>query len=529
MATWKRILVEDDVAGDGIITVTSSASALHTVSLGDPAGLDELTSPVIDLSGTDDDKMLIWDEANSVWKWISVNNFPQIHLGNSDLVQTDLDRTFDIYNGGTLTFIANNSSYLAVKGEDGSGAHKSTVRIGNAIENFQDNNNGFGGIVVSSTSSSTGQDPRHYGLWIEGGVHDVNEKESPIKLFFERSYNTGSSNIPSNGDEIANIEFAAPYYAHPSPGWVGDNYGSEFEDGEGHIYGKITGGIFSRDSLGEGYLDFKLPKDVTLTGGVPSSEYATVLRVTKEGVRINPAETIDGTAGGEGDAVATSNDYILATDRGNVGQILHTDGLGGTYWEENIPSTYYNSSYGFINAELQSLLSYVNTTAFQQVQLDLAQTTTSGVDITEGYNISISTTDFVNADSVTFSGLDETMDNFSVTISGTIEWITQSSGYVQVWCEAVESDAGSNTRSLFNSQVPTYKQLILPQTAYQASSGGSAPIGGTSASFTYTVPQIGQINGQPVEDIVFKLYVQMLYGTGNHYFRLSELNISINN
>ena len=511
MANWKRILLEDDVAGDGIITVTSSPSALHTVSLGDPAGLPQLTNPVVITD--EEDKILIWDESESEWSWISADNFPFENLGNTNLTQTDSSRTFDVFDGGSLKFINNSNAKTVFHNTDGSSII-SIVSIGNSVESVSDAGNKFSGIAISATLPNDGTlaGTDHTGYWVEGGYFTADESEAPIRCVYERSYDVDNFE-PNNGDGISDLIFYAPSTNYLDQ-W--SNYGG----GGGSQYAKITasivhtgeGGSVGSPNFIAGALELKaMHADPASINSF--TDPRTVIRIDDVGARINES----------------TNSYYLATTRGGSGQVLHSDGSGLTYWAENIPSTYYNSSYGFINAELQTALFYVNTTAFQQVQLNLAETTASGVDITEGYNISISTTDNTNLDSVTFSGLDETMDTFSVTISGTIEWITQSSGYVQVWCEAVESDASSNTQSLFNSQVATYKQLILPQTPYQASAGGSAPIGGTSASFTYTVPQIGQINGQPVEDIVFKLYVQMLYGTGNHYFRLSELNISINN
>jgi hypothetical protein len=517
MATWKRILVEDDVAGDGIIAVTSSASALHTVSLGDPSGLPQLTTPVV--INDQEDKFLIWDESESEWNWISADNFPhppEIHLGNSDLTQTDSTRTFDIFDGGELKFIGNDGAGWKFEGQDTSGNHTLSVNMSYAVDTLSDSNYTMQGLRVSGYSD--GQPPKKTGIWIEGsssGTYAPLIKESQATLTFER----GFSSLSAGSYDLGSIDFMGPYLTGSTPV---DGSGSEFYDGEGKIFAQVIGGA-DIGSKNVGYLSIDIEVESYTSQGAPTHTTAQMVGVDQDGVYINSNDTRDS------NGALLLNKYKLATNRGSVGQILHTDGLGGTYWEENIPSTYYNSSYGFINAELQTATTYVTTTAFQQIQLDLAQTTTTGVDITEGYNISISTIDDVNEDSVTFSGLDETMDNFSVTISGTIEWITQSSAWVQVYCEAVKSDAGNDQQSLFNSQVPTYKQLILPQTAYQASSGGSAPIGGTSASFSYTVPQIGQIGSDPVEDIVFKMYVQRIYGTGNHYFRLSELNISINN
>lgn len=523
MATWKRILVEDDVIGDGIITVTGDVP--HTVRLGDPAGLSELTSPVNGNAATAD-KMLIWDESTSVWKWIDTDNFPQIHLGNSNLTQTTSLRTFDVYAGGQLKFINNSASTVRFQNEKSNGVNNSNVIIGSTIESFRDNAGNFSGVKIEGEADQ--YEPNLFGIWIESGRTTGQTNTGFGVVHFERTYDIDAS-PPQDNDVIGYIDFSAPYQS--STGWSYYESGMTNEGGEGHRYSGIRGRVESKGGTGltdepSGALEVYVLDPVVDSFGVTGTQTATMLRVDSTGVRVNnPSDANDPDGVG-----LVPKDYYLATNRGSSGQILHTDGAGQTYWAENIPSTYYNSSYGFVNAELQTLLSYVTTPAsFQQIQLNLAQTTTSGVDITEGYDISISTIDNVNADSVTFSGLDETMDNFSVTISGTIEWITYSSAYVQVYCEAVKSDAGNNQQSLFNSQFAAYKQLILPATLYQASSGASAPLGGTSASFTYTVPQIGQINGQPVEDIVFKMYVQRIYGEGNHYFRLSELNISINN
>ena len=516
MATWKRILVEGDVAGDGVISV--SGSAPHTVSLGDPTSGDTALTTLAYNNITDSDYLLIWDASATEWKRTLYTSIPSVNLGNSDLSQSDTNRTFDIANGGKLEFVANNGATFQISGENTQGTEQSIIKIGNAVEAFSDDGDSFGGINISSTSE-TGNSVREYGLWIEGGYHDATSERSPIKIVLERSYKLNTA-APQNGDEIGRIEFIAPYDVTGSGAWE-TGAGSEFYDGEGALYGAIAGGIITADSPTEGYLDLMLQKEITLSGGIPSTESSAVLRVETGGVRINAAETLDGTSG---TPTATNKDFYLPTERGLSGQILHTGGDGTTYWDYTVDSAVYDSEWSHGEVSTQDLPFTVAGVNYTVYTLNIPNETATGVAIIEGTGITIdgnTTNDYVE-----FAGLPTAASGGNVTIQGTMYLQTQTSGAVGLYLFASGIDGDNQTKYYTN---PNNGETLF--TASYGATTGTSGIGGGALGlgFTTTVPLIGTMSdGDAIEKLRFVFKVRRFQGSGQHSYRLENLKITLN-
>ena len=329
MATWKRILVEGDVTGGGVITVSSTAP--HNVTLGDPVA----TTSAISATASDD-KLLIWDESASTWNYINYSNVG-LNLGNSNLTQSDTNRTFDIASGGSLTFIGNTGATLNIKSENSSGVESVRTIFGQNIESFSGTNPSFGGMKISSASSASEVLPEcgvrelldRYGIWLEGGYKANDRFDAPNAIVFERVYNVGTTN-PTALDEIGVLEFYGATNTQEGSGSASElqaNY-----NGEGSKYAKIVGGIDSpNNSNPSGLLELGSYKLVTLSDNSKVLEFSPSLHVDVLGVRINAPKTLAGTAGCT--PVNTNNDFYLPTDRGSAGEVLKTDGAGETYWE----------------------------------------------------------------------------------------------------------------------------------------------------------------------------------------------------
>lgn len=316
MATWKRILVEGDVTGGGVITVSSTAP--HNVTLGDPVA----TTTAISATASDD-KLLIWDESASTWNYVNYSNVG-LNLGNSNLTQSDTNRTFDIANGGTLSFIGNNGAEFIIKSENSSGTEKVRTTIGEAIEAFSDSGQSFGGLMVSSfTTSAT----KKYGIWLEGGYTSSDAASAPNLIAFERIYDY-DVHAPAANDEIATLEFYSA--TTTSQGTSSSNLQSNY-NGEAAVYAKILTGISNPATAAyAGFIELGSYKVVTLSNSTTTGEFAPALRVDEIGVKINPKVTLAGTSG---TPVNTNNDFYLPINRGTNGQVLTTNGSGATSWQ----------------------------------------------------------------------------------------------------------------------------------------------------------------------------------------------------
>jgi hypothetical protein len=318
MATWKRILVEGDVAGSGVITV--SGTAPHSVALGDPVDTTSELSPV-----ANDDKVLIWDESGDSWKYINYSAL-NINLGNSDLTQSDTNRTFDIASNGSLTFIGNTGATLNIKSQNSSGVESVRTIFGQNIESFSGTNPSFGGMKISSASSSSDVLPEpcgvrelldRYGIWLEGGYKANDRFDAPNAIVFERVYNVGTTN-PTINDEIGVLEF---YGATSTQ--EGSGSGSELQstyNGEGSKYAKIVGGIASSNNNSpSGFLELGSYNLVTLSDTSKLLEFSPALQVDVFGVKINAPKTFAGTDGCT--PVNTNDDFYLPFGRGSDGQV----------------------------------------------------------------------------------------------------------------------------------------------------------------------------------------------------------------
>lgn len=511
MATWKRILVEDDVIGDGIITVTGNVP--HTVRLGDPSGLPQLTSPV---TGTDPDKFLIWDDSEAEWKWIEAGDFPhppEIHLGNSDLVQTDSTRTFDIFDGGIIKFIGNDGAGWKFEGQDTSGTHTLSIDMSYSVDTLSDSNYTMQGLRVSGYSD--GQPPKKTGIWIEGssqGTYAPLIQESQATLTFER----GFSSLSPGTYDLGSIDFMGPYLIGTTPV---DGSGSEFYDGEGKLFAKIVGGA-EIGNQNIGYISLDIEVESYAANGTDTHVLTQMIGVVQDGVYINSNDTRDS----NGDLLL--NKYRLAPNRGENLQVLHTDGNGLTYWADNIPSTFYNSSYEFIEADLTTGLNYINVNqayVFYPFQLQLPDNA-DGVVTVEGNNIGVDS--YAATDVVEFTGLPEQASTFTFTVSGELEWISYVNCTINIRGEAVKYDASNNS-----SYITTYATYALGQNVYiSATNGGTAPIGGATYPFTVTLPAIGTVQANPAVKAAFKFYIQHVGGTLNQsYYRFKNLSITLNN
>ena len=517
MATWKRILVEGDVAGDGVISV--SGTAPHTVSLGDPTSGDTTLTTLAYNNITNSDYLLIWDASATDWKKTLYTSIPSVNLGNSNLSQSDPNRTFDIANGGKLEFVANNGATFQISGENSQGTEQSIIKIGNAVEAFSDDGDSFGGINISSTSE-TGNSVREYGLWIEGGYHDATSEESPVKIVLERSYKLNTA-APQNGDEIARIEFIAPYDTTGSGAWE-DGAGSEFYDGEGAIYGVISSGILTNTNPTKGYIDLKLNNDVVLSDSSPTTEQTAVLRVDTDGVRINAAETIDGTLG---TPIATNKDFYLPTDRGLNGQVLHTGGNGTTYWDYTVDNVVYDSEWVHAGVSTQDLPFTTAVATVTLYTLNIPNETATGVEIVEGTDITIdgnTTNDYVE-----FAGLPPAASSGNVTIQGTMYMQAQTSGAVGLYLFASGIDGDNQTKYYTNSNTGD----TLFTASYGAATSQTSGIGGGAIGlgFTTTIPAIGTMSdGDAIEKLRFVFKVRRFQGSGQHSYRLENLKITLN-
>ena len=318
MANWKRILLEDDVAGDGIITVTSSPSALHTVSLGDPDVLPQLSNPVV--TDGQEDKFLIWDESGAEWKWISADNFPDTNLGNSNLVQTDATRTFDVANNGVLEFHLNgggatgNEATRLKLSYDTSSIPSSTTALPRAVIELNTPTNlrqtrAFL-ISVDEASESAFNDSSFSGSWgidTLDATYSTSSAGGIVKL--DAYSNIAALNDDTEGSETytwgadkvkyVNIELGSTGLVTPALNW--DEV--------------TTSAAHAQQNFG-GYINFDVLKPIQAS---PYYQSNTQLRVDNVGVRINDADTDE-------------DSYYLPTDRGTEGYIMSTDGVSAAKW-----------------------------------------------------------------------------------------------------------------------------------------------------------------------------------------------------
>jgi hypothetical protein len=311
MATWKRILVEDDVIGSGIIAVTGDVP--HTVSLGDPdALLTEIPATA------DDDKLLIWDESTSTWNWVAFGDIEGTNLGNSNLIQTDSSRTFDLFVDGDLEFHLNSS--------EASGAAATRVRFDHdlaldtavfatgetsGIELYTDGSarqsraillsveNATVGaynssLVAGKWEGTTAGILNNYQVGTYGGALRLEGWARVGKL----TDDTEGSETVLWGDVIpfSSIELGAKGAVSPAA-FTGSTAASYTTAKFG---GEIIANIVVADSTGPGFYTEIQP-----------------FKVDNVGVHINH----------------NTDSYYLATDRGDNGEILTTDGSGGTKWE----------------------------------------------------------------------------------------------------------------------------------------------------------------------------------------------------
>lgn len=317
MATWKRILVEGDVEGSGIISVSSTAP--HVVSLGDPEVLlSELDPP------ENDDQLLVWDNGVGEWKWCSAIEFlgsSDTHLGNSNLTQTDSTRTFDLYQDGVLEFHLNATvatgdsatkviltpSTQAISNYPGEGNNIAALEL-----NTVDNDRQFRAVVLSvdeanedafNTSAVIGA----YGIDTQGTTYETTvyggmlriEGHSDVGILTDDTSGSETISWASNKLRLSNITLGSTGLVIPA-----------------NFFGGSSDAATSTTENFGGYIDFEV---VIPTSASPFYEPKSPLRVDNRGVRIN-------------DADSGTEYFYLPPDRGAENTVIVSDGQGNTQW-----------------------------------------------------------------------------------------------------------------------------------------------------------------------------------------------------
>lgn len=315
MATWKRILVEGDVTGTGVISV--SATAPHIVSLGDP---ENTTSDI----GTPaaDDKLLIWDQSAQAWLYVLASEFTtDTHLGNTNLVQTTSTRTFDVAANGVLEFHLNSST---ATGETVTKVKmlSSTPSIpefgGTLLEvaalelNTPDNTRQSRAIIISVDEANVGAFNSSafagaYGFDTSTATYESAVSGGIIRL--EGWSEVGALTDDTEGSETYIWDTDKLRYAAITLGSSGFVTPATFWDEPS------TSAVTAQQDFG-GTIDFEIqvPQEAT-----PFYAAKTKLRIDNVGVRIN-------------DELNDQDSYYLPKDKGTEGYVMTTDGVSAAKW-----------------------------------------------------------------------------------------------------------------------------------------------------------------------------------------------------